>query len=35
MEDMEKELKVGVLQQHNIADRDENMKRLAACNSIT
>lgn len=29
MEDMEKELKVGVLQQHNIADRDENMKRLA------
>ena len=26
---MEKELKVGVLQQHNIADRDENMKRLA------
>ena len=27
---MEKELKVGVLQQHNIADRDENMKRLAA-----
>ena len=29
MEEMEKELKVGVLQQHNIADRDENMKRLA------
>ena len=26
---MEKELKVGILQQHNVADRDENMKRLA------
>ncbi len=29
MEEMEKELKVGVLQQHNIAVKDENMKRLA------
>jgi N-carbamoylputrescine amidase len=26
---MEKELKVGILQQHNVADRTENMQRLA------
>ena len=26
---MEKELKVGILQQHNVADRTENMRRLA------
>ena len=26
---MEKILKIGILQQHNTADREENMKRLA------
>ena len=28
-QDMAKELKIGILQQHNVADRGDNMRRLA------